>query len=183
MPRNEDASSVSLLVWVMRQDRFWFLWWYHYPNVSQTSDSFSSGSAVKLSWEWCLGCQKVFLSVPAVPSALRSLLISMPQRGCVCMHCFSGSGRLMMLATWCQAHVGSVEGNFCFPGSTWVLAGLCVCGFGDCLFLAFLLLVLMAGKPCLVSVVCSPSDNRSVLDISLGSEHQNLLLFHCCLVF
>ena len=85
MPRNEHASSVSLLVWIMRLDRFWFLWWYHYPNVSQTSDSFSSGSAVNLSWEWCLGYQKVFLSVPAVPSALRSPLISMPQRGCVCI--------------------------------------------------------------------------------------------------
>lgn len=110
MPRNEHAYSVSLLVWIMRWDRFLFLWWYHYPSASQTSDSFSSGSAVNLSWEWCLGHQKVFLSVPAVPSALRSPIISMPQRGCVYMRCFPISGRLMSLVTWCQACGGVVKG-------------------------------------------------------------------------
>ena len=182
MPRNEHACSVRLLVWIVRWDGFWFLWRYRYPSVSQTSDSFSSGSAVNLSWEWCLGCQEVFLSVPALPSALWSPLISMPQRGCVSVHCLSVSSRMIFLVTWCQVHVGSGKGNFSFPGHPLFLARLCVCGFGDCLFLAYLLF-LMAGTPCLVSVVCSPSDNRSVLDVSLGSEWQKLLLFHCCLVF
>lgn len=122
--------SVSLLVWLWDEVGL-FLWWYHYPSASQTSDSFSSGSAVAYPGGiW--GTRRSF-SVFLLYHRLWEAPSYPCHRGCVCMRCFPISGRLMLLVTWCQAHGGVIK-RISFPWPSLVLARLCVCGFGDTLF-------------------------------------------------